>query len=208
MRIRTKRFVATFAGLVVLGALAHTAISQDKPDQAPAGASDVKVLQEMMKMNAPGEQHALLKRLAGTFDGDVAMKMAADAPEMKSKGRETSEMILDGRFLKTDFTGEMMGNAYKGMQLQGYDNYKKKFISVWVDSMSTGAMTAEGTADAAGKVISFAGEYPDPMQGGKLKQYRQVLTIKDDDHHEFEIFEKGPDGKEYRSLYIKYTRAK
>jgi len=210
MRIRTKRFVATFAGLVMLGILAHTAVSQDKPEKAaaPAGGPDPKMMAEMMKMNAPGEQHALLKRMAGTFEGEVAIKMAADAPEMKTKGRETSEMILGGRFLKTDYSGDMMGMPFKGMQLQGYDTFKKKFVSVWADSMNNGVMTAEGTADAAGKVISFSGEYADPMAGGKLKQYRQVLTITDDDHHEFEMLENGDDGKEFRGLYIKYTRAK
>ena len=59
-----------------------------------------------------------------------------------------------------------------------------------------------------GKTISFSGEYADPMAGGKLKQNRQVLTITDDDHNEFEMLEKGEDGKEFRGLYIKYTRAK
>ena len=225
MRIRNRRFVATFAGLVVLGALAHSAISEDKtarpadggePAAQPAAASsggaaglpDAKMMEEMMKANAPGEQHALLKRMAGTFDGEVIMKMSAEAPEMKSKGREVNTMILNGRFLKTDYTGDMMGMAFNGMQLNGYDNFKKKYVSVWVDSMNTGAMTAEGTADASGKTITYGGEYPCPAEGGKIKQFRQVLTFIDDDHHEFAMYEKDASGKEVRGLYIKYTRVK
>src|SRR5215217_3369849 len=109
MRIRTKRLVATFAGLVMLGVLAHTAISDDKKVEksaAGAGGADAAMMAEMMKMNATGPQHALLKRLVGTFDADVTMKMAFDAPEMKSKGKEVNEMILSDRFLKTDYSGD------------------------------------------------------------------------------------------------------
>ncbi|MGB7156483.1 MAG: DUF1579 domain-containing protein, partial [Tepidisphaeraceae bacterium] len=151
---------------------------------------------------------ALLKKMVGTFDADVAVKMAADAPEMKSKGKEVNEMILGGKFLKSDFSGDMMGQPFKGVNLGGYDNMKKKYVSVWADSIGTGMMTSEGEADASGKKITYGGEYPCPQEGGKIKKFRQVLTIVDGDHHEFEMFEAGPDGKEFRGLYIKYTRAK
>ena len=210
MRIRTKRFVATFAGLVLLGVLAHTAISQDKAEKAsasaPPGAPDAKMMEEMMKANAPGPQHAAMKKMAGKFDAEVTVKMAADAPEMKSKGQEVSEMILGDKFLKSDFSGEMMGNAFKGINLAGYDNMKKKYVAAWVDSMGTGIMTSEGTADSSGKVITYEGDYPCPAEGGKIKHFRQVVTIKDDDHYSFEMFEAGADGKEFRGLYIQYTR--
>ena len=134
--------------------------------------------------------------------------MAPDAPEMKSKGRDTSEMIFDGRYLKSDFSCDIMGMPYKGTGLTGYDNTKKKFVGVWADSMSTGMMVAEGEADAGGKVITFGGEYPCPMEGGAIRKFRQVWTITDADHHEFEMFGAGPDGKEFRGMHIKYTRVK
>jgi hypothetical protein len=215
MRIRTKRFVATFAGLVLLGALAHTAISQDKPQQAekaaastPPGGPDAKMMEEMMKAMQPGPQHAMLKKMVGTFDADVTFKMAADGPEMKSKGKEVNQMIFNDKFLKSDFTGEMMGMPFNGMNFSGYDNLKKKYVAAWLDSMGTGIMNSEGTADASGKVITYEGDYPCIEEGGKIKHFRQVVTIKDDDHHEFEMFEKDKDGKEVRGLYIKYTRSK
>ena len=208
MRIRTKRVVATFAGLVMLGVLAHTATSQEKKPAAPGGPGDAAEMEAMMKAAAPGEQHKILAKSAGTFDAEIIMKPAADAPEVKSKGKEVSEMVLGGRYLKIDFTGDMMGMPFSGTGLNGYDNVKKKWISTWADSMSTGIMVSEGVADASGKVITYNGEYACPIENGKMKKFRQVFKMIDDDHHEFEMYMPGPDGKEMRGLYIKYTRAK
>lgn len=207
MRIRTPRLAATFAGLIVIGTLVHTVASQDPAAQPPGGA-DAKMMEEMMKMSQPGEPHAMLKEMVGTFDADVTIKMAPDAPEMKSKGQEVNRMILGDRFLQSDYSGDMMGMPFKGMNLSGYDNMKKKYVSAWMDTMGTGIMSSEGTADGSGKVITYQGEYPCPMEGGKIKPFKQVVTIKDADHHEFEMFQPGPDGKEFRGLHIKYTRAK
>jgi Protein of unknown function (DUF1579) len=210
MRIRTKRLVATFAGLVVIGVLAHSAVSQDrKADSTPAGAGgqDAAAMAAMIKAGTPGKEHEALAKSAGTFDAEVITRMAPDGPEMKSKGKETSEMILGGRYLKSDFTGDMGGMTFAGTGLTAYDNVKKKWVSVWADSMSTGVLVSEGTGDAAGKTITFTGEYPDPVDG-KSKKFRQVFKQIDDDHHEFEMHMPGPDGKEYRALQIKYTRAK
>ena len=150
----------------------------------------------------------MLAKAAGTFDAEVITKMGPDAPETKAKGKEVSEMILGGRYLKIDFTGDMGGMPFSGTGLNGYDNVKQKWVSTWADSMSTGIMVTEGTADASGKVITFTGEYADPAEGGKMKKIRQVLKCTDDDHHEFEMYMPDPSGKEYRGLYIKYTRAK
>lgn len=217
MRIRTKRLVATFAGLIVLGVMAHTAVSQDKdtkgaPASAAAGGHDAAAMAAMMKAGTPGKEHQLLAKCAGTFDAEVIVSMGpdpdGDQPEMKSKGKDVSEMILGGRYLKSDFSGNMMGMPYSGTGLHGYDNTKQKYVSVWADSMSTAVTVSEGTIDESGRIITYNGEYACPIEGGKIKKFRQVLTIKDADHHEFEMFQPGPGGKEFRGLYIKYTRAK
>ena len=211
MRIRTKRFVATFAGLVMIGVLAHTSVSQEKKEQAPGGAIPGMTAEEMaamVKAGTPGKEHEMLAKCAGTFDAEVITKMSPEAPEMKSKGKEKSEMVLDGRYLKTDFTGDMGGMQYAGTGLAGYDNVKKKWVSTWADSMSTGIMLSEGTADASGKTITYNGEFACPVENGKMKKFRQVMKLIDDDHHEFEMYMPDKSGKEYRGLHIKYTRAK
>ncbi|MER3465534.1 MAG: hypothetical protein C4329_15120 [Chitinophagaceae bacterium] len=43
---------------------------------------------------------------------------------------------------------------------------------------------------------------------GKNCEMREVFRIIDKDHHFAKMFYKGPDGKEYKSMEISYTRKK
>ncbi|MBC7784516.1 MAG: DUF1579 domain-containing protein [Burkholderiales bacterium] len=205
MKFHGKRFVLPVVGLLGLGLLAQQGVSQDKPVAVPAGMD--AGMAEMMKLGAPGPEHATLKRLAGNFTAEVTMKMGADAPAMNSKGTLKAEMIFGGRYIKSDYTGDFMGQPFHGMSLVGYDNMKKKFISMWIDDMSTMAMMSEGTADASGKV-TYVGEAPCMMDGGKIKPYREVVTVTDDDHWSVEMFSKDASDKEFLGMSIKYTRVK
>ena len=49
--------------------------------------------------------------------------------------------------------------------------------------------------------------YPDPMTG-KMTPMKEKLTIVDDDHHTFEMWMPGPDGKLFRMMEITYARKK
>jgi len=178
--------------------------SADQPAKAP----EADPMRQWIEMNKPGEQHALLRRLVGEWDADVEMTMAPGAPVVKSKGKSGTTSVFDGRYLHSDFTGEMMGQPFRGAGLIGYDNVKKKYFSAWIDQMSTGLMVAEGSADKDGKVITLVGEQVDPTSNQKRK-YRWVTTIVDDSKNTFEAYEPGPDGKgEIRTMVITYTRAK
>ena len=46
-----------------------------------------------------------------------------------------------------------------------------------------------------------------PMDNTK-KTMKQVVTMTDEDHHTFEMYDVAPDGKETKGLTIKYTRVK
>ena len=177
----------------------------DKP--AEGGLSPEAAFAEFMKMNQPGEHHAHLKQLVGTFDVDVEMTMTPGAPVQKSKGKTNSEMLLDGRYLGGEFSGDMMGMPFRGMSLMGYDNIKKKYFSAWIDSMSTGLMLFDGKCDDGGKVFTFTGEYDDPITKRKSK-IRQVTKVITPDKHTFEWFETPEGGQEFRSMLITYTRTK
>ena len=211
MRLSTNRIVILLAAVIAIALLARIGISQEqtaKSSTPPTGAPDAAKMAEWMKMNSPGEQHAALKKMAGKFTADCTMKMAADAPEMKSKGELTSTMILGDRYLRGEYTGDFMGQTFHGEGITGYDNIKKKHFTTWMDDMSTGIMVSEGDADSSNKVITYKGECPCPEEGGKMKTIKQVLTIRDDDHYSFEMFTTDKDGKELRSMKIDYTRVK
>jgi hypothetical protein len=186
--------------------VAQPAADKGKPEKKSAEPSAAD-FDAFMKFSQPGKEHALLKQMAGTFDADVETSMAPGAPVIKSKATQKGEMLLGGRYLRGVFSGDMMGMPFQGFGITGYDNQKKKYFSTWIDSMSTGMMVAEGSADASGKVLTFTGTYDDPMLGRKVN-YRHVTTIVSPDKFTFEMFMAGEDGKEHRSMFTTYTRVK
>jgi hypothetical protein len=199
---------AIIAGFVVLLVSTSLLFAPDKKEGADQKKpSKEEMMAMMMKLGTPGAEHEKLKQFEGTWDADVTIQMDASEQAMNSKGKMINKMILGGRYLQGDFKGEFMGMPFEGMSMTGYDNNKKQYQMGWIDSMSTMMVLSSGTADSAGKVFTFTATVDCPFAGGPQKM-RQVLTVVDNDHHTFESYDIYPDGKEWKGMTIKYTRAK
>lgn len=148
----------------------------------------------------PGAEHAVLKQFEGTWD--ATMEMGGQ----KSKGTMVFKMDLGGLWLVYDFKGEFGGAPFQGRGMDTYDLAKKKYVSVWADSMMTSPMVSEGSFDKAGKVMTMVGEAPDPS--GKVAKMKSVTEIKDKDTILFTMNGPGPDGKEGVMFTITYKRKK
>ena len=71
---------------------------------------DMKAMMEMyQKMAIPGEPHKVFASLAGSWTTQVKEWMEPGKPPMESTGTAELKMLLDGRFLYQEFTGQMMG---------------------------------------------------------------------------------------------------
>jgi hypothetical protein len=113
-------------------------------------------------------------------------------------------MLLGGRFLQQEFTGEMMGSPFTGIGFTGYDNHTKRYVSTWMDSMGTAIHFFEGTASADGKTITQEGRSDDPVRGPLT--WRSVTRIVDENMLVFEMFIADKKGKEEKMVEITYTR--
>lgn len=194
--------------LLAVGGLATAAFTQG--DKAAQEASAKKKAEMEMKMKAygtPGEAHKVLNTKVGKWTVDVKI-FEPGAPEpMMEKATSTVTLIMDGRYIQETVDGTFMGQPFHGVGTTGYDNIKKKYVSTWIDSMSTGIFYAEGSYDTAAKTFSFAGESPDVM-AGKFVKTRSVDKMIDADHFSAQMYQPGPDGKEYMSMQIDSARAK
>jgi hypothetical protein len=150
----------------------------------------------------PGPEHAELKKLEGTWD--AVMKMAAVPAPMK--GVATYKMECDGMWLVSDFKMDDPAMKFQGKGLDGYDQTKKKFVGLWVDSMSTAPMLMEGTYNPATKTTTMTGE--GPGQDGKPQKFKVTTRHTDDDHMAFQMYMVGADGKETPAFSIDYSRRK
>lgn len=186
---RPSILVGLLLGLTVAAGLGAARAPQDAapPGMDPGMAAQ---MEEMMArgqaLATPGEAHALLRYFVGEWTGEFSIMGMPPTPSTQSVAA-----IMDGRFIRTDYRGEMMGQPMTGLGLIGFDNYKKKFVQTWCDSAGTALHYSEGMLSADGKTISLWGTLDEWMTGEMDKPVRYVYRILDDDTYAFEVHDLG-----------------
>lgn len=162
--------------------------------------------QEKAWMNymTPGEIHQKIAQCDGEWSFDMTMWMNPNAAPTTATGSTVNRMILGGRYQESVHKSTMMGMPFEGHGLLAYDNAKKIFQSSWIDNMGTGIMNMEGTWDEATKSITFNGNSVDPTSGKDMKM-KEIFTIVDDNHHTMQMY-MDHEGKEFKTMEIKFTR--
>lgn len=194
--IRTLPF-AVIAALVAIPALA-----EDTP-KAPDPAA---MMAAMMKHAAVGPEHKVLDQLVGKWTYTAEMWMDPSKPPETMSGTTERTFILGGRFLQDKISGTAMGAPFEGLGYTGYDNAKKKYVGMWLDSWSTSIMTSEGDYDAKTKTLTSASRGYDPSVCKECLG-KDVTTIHSADEHTM-TFYKLVDGKEVKAMVLHAKRAK
>ncbi len=199
---KTMRFIQhTLTGFFILLA-ASFAIAKDKKVEQPM---DPQAMMDLYtKLATPGEPHKLFASLAGSWITKTKEWMEPGKPPTETTGSAEMKMLLDGRFLYQEFTGQMMGQAFSGIGIDAYDNIRKKYVTVWMDTMGTGFFMMEGTASADGKIITLTGQHPEP--GGGNMTHRAIWKIVDSNTQTFDMYGAHHGGKEMKIMEITYAR--
>jgi hypothetical protein len=103
----------------------NTAVLDRPEKKSGSGKSDADKAETMKKMEAagtPGPAHKALAAFVGDWKAEVKCWCEPDGPPNVSQGTSKVGWILNGHFLKAEFHGEMMGKAFIGQTLMGYDN--------------------------------------------------------------------------------------
>jgi len=179
-----------------------TALAKDKKSEKQMDPQ--AMMETYKKLATPGEPHKLFASLAGSWTTKTKEWMEPDKPPMESTGSAEMKMLLDGRFLQQEFTGDMMGQPYSGIGISAYDNLRKRYVTMWIDSMGTGIFTMEGTASADGKTITLEGQHAE-LGGGQMT-HRAVWKIVDSNTQTFDMYGTHEHGKEMKMMEITYTR--
>ena len=91
-------------------------------EKQPAQKDMQAMMDTYKKLAIPGEPHKQLASLAGSWTTKTKSWMEPDKPPMETTGTCEDKVLLDGRFLQQECTGEMMGQPYNGIGVHGYDN--------------------------------------------------------------------------------------
>jgi hypothetical protein len=183
------RFLSIALATVTVGAALYAFQDKKEPPKGQA-----------METPKPSAEHKALQRAVGNWDA------ALDMMGQPSKGTMMVESGPGGFTTLTHFKSDMNGAPFEGRGIDGYDVNKKKFVSIWVDSMAASPMLTEGSWDEKSQTMTMFGDAPDMT--GKVVKHRLVTKWTDNDHMDFEIFAPGADGKEASMLKIKYARKK
>ncbi|MDH4068914.1 MAG: DUF1579 domain-containing protein [Ignavibacteria bacterium] len=198
-----KSFIA--ASLLFLSALPFVAVAQDGAGH-PEGSDMEAMMKLWEQVSTPGEQHARLNDLVGSWTAKSTMWMDPEHP-MESTGAAEVRWVLGKRFLQQEFSGEMMGKPLNGIGYTGYDIYNKKYVSFWIDNSSTAMFTSEGSFDQTGKVLSMYGTMDEWMTGERDKNVKYVTRIQGKDSFVFEVYDLSI-GENAKAVQIEYVRKK
>ena len=190
----------TLVGFCLVLSVSVAMAKEKQPDQMDMQA----MMDTYKKLAIPGEPHKQLASLAGSWPTKTKEWMDPSKPPMESTGTCEEKVLLDGRFLQQECTGDMMGQSFTSIGVTGYDNFTKKYVTTWMSSMGTGIFVMEGTGSADGKTITLHGSHKDPM-GGDMKHHA-LWKFVDANTQTFEMYGAHGNDKDMKMMEITYNR--
>ncbi|HET6279201.1 MAG TPA: DUF1579 domain-containing protein [Candidatus Polarisedimenticolia bacterium] len=153
---------------------------------------------------AAGGQDAFLQRDVGVWDATIQILDPEDGSIGVYNGTETNTLAPGGRWLVTDFSSRIGGEAFEGHALFGYDPEKQRYVRLWVDSSQPHFWPSEGSYDPATDTLTMWMESVD--SDGRPTRWRTVTAWKDDDTRSFTMHLPGPESVEAAGMTITYKR--
>jgi len=190
--------------LMSLCIMLAASVAMAKGKKAEKAMDPQAMMEVYTKLAAPGEQHKQLASLAGSWTTKTKEWMEPNKPPVESTGSAEMKMLLDGRFLQQEVTGQMMGQPFSGIEITAYDNVLKRYVTSWMSTMGTGIFTMEGTASTDGKTITLKGQHAEP--GGGYMKHRAIWKIVDNNTQTFDMYGAHPGEKEWKMMEMTYTR--
>ncbi|MBZ0265544.1 DUF1579 domain-containing protein [bacterium] len=170
---------------------------------------DEQAMQKWMEMSSPNENHKLLEEMAGSWDVTTTVWMGGPGGEtMVSQGTSETEVVYGGRFLKEVQQNDMGGQPFEGLGYVGYDNLKKKYVQLWIDSMGTGIYRGEGSFNSETRILTFFGTMDDAISGEHDKMMKYEVHLIDENSRRFEIHDLSFPVGNTKTLEMVYTRKK
>lgn len=163
-------------------------------------------IEAIQKASSPGPEHKMLEQFSGDWSYTSRWWMDAESEPQTSSGKVENRMILDGRFLKQRHTGQAMGHPFEGISVVGFDNVRQHFSTLWIDNHSTGMASGTAVINRNNRRIEDRGTFSCPIEKSGEKKYRAVWSLPHDNTYTYEMFIKGSDGEEFRSMEIVYKK--
>ena len=160
---------------------------------------------EWASLSRPGPSHKVLAPFVGEWDVRMTFWSSPGSKPETSQGVSSISWILGERFVQEKFTGTAGGDPFEGMGVMGYDNASRVFNTIWVDSLNTTMAMASGKFFAEGNIFELTSKLYDPLLS-REKTVRSTIQFTSNDSYIFSMIDESPEGKEFKSLEMAYSR--
>jgi hypothetical protein len=204
-----RRIAALSFALGVAATLALGVGLQNRPDKPYAVDPAPDAMARWLASTIPGERHEWLARFVGEWNTTTNLWMDPDGEPTRLRGRSTIEWMFGrGKWIsETNETEPFPGREQplESFGVTGYDNVKKQFVGVCVDSMATELRTLRGGLSPDGRTLTAFGTMDEPMTGELAKTIRYRWRLTDEDSFTLEIAEVIY-GEPFTVVRVDYTR--
>lgn len=133
--------------------------------------------QELPPASAPGDPHAALGRMAGTWKTQARFWAPSkpQSPPMECTATVKAEMIMGGRFLFQSVEGNCGGQLIEAIGVIGHNNATGHYQAASFDNTGTGISLHNGEKNDAGDIVLHL-SYKDAVTGETIHR-RTVRTL-------------------------------
>jgi hypothetical protein len=181
--------ITTLCGLIV-SLMLSWARAQEKP--------------QTEDLNSPGEEHRKLEALAGTWDVTVKFP-AGPGKTMEGKSSCEASWVMDGRFLRQEYSSNFAGKPLTVVRYLGFDRHKGKFVEVHFESTHTDVLYSEGVLSPDSKTITSSGTHVDATTGRRMA-VRTMTTFGNRDAFTLEMLYTDGEGKGSKTITLTHRR--
>jgi hypothetical protein len=170
------------------------------PQDEDAENQDLEV-----ELYSPGDPRKHLEVMMGDWSTTVHFWTTPDAEPEISSGTASSTWLLGERFVQTVFSGEIQGQPFEALRIEGFDEAASEFVTTWRDNRGTHTLVFRGQCDSGCRVRTMTAELTDPGSQIEL-QLKAVTTFIDEDSYTYESYIVTPSGNEFKNLEFVATR--
>jgi hypothetical protein len=152
------------------------------------------------------KEHEWLDRLVGEWQYETTHALEPGGPELTFRGTETVRS-LDGIWI----VGEGRGPAPDGSDSTsiltlGFDPVRRRYVGTWIGSMMNYLWVYDGELDESGRVLSLHAAGPDFQSPGKVREYKDVVELVDENTRTLSGWIRGDDGEWAKMMTVTYRR--
>ena len=173
---------------------------------AQPAAEEDSTVKAWAEFATPNENHKRLGDFVGSWNIHMKFWPRPTAAPQESDGAAEIHWILGNRYIEQRQNCPMMGQPMSGIGYTGFDNIKRKYVTVWLDNIGTSILKTWGTFDSTKQSIKTQGTIDDPLTHKPLR-YEDTATMINPDRFIYTAWTSTPDSaKMSRVMEIVYTR--